>query len=127
MSETLKNKISSQHENQNSPSIYLITPEEFEKLPNGTKLIDIFGKEFIKGKHEIDTKETRCGYLPIGFLRNTKPQNIQLDLDKNRKFTIYQQKNPSKKAYLPSNTNKPTKKIIKLIRDLLHKITKITL
>lgn len=46
--------------------IYLITPEEYKKLPDGTKLIDIFGETFIKGIDIID-QDTRFGYIAFGL------------------------------------------------------------
>ncbi len=49
-----------------SHDIYLITPEEFELLPNGTALVDQYLKEYVKGKDYIDTDE-RCGLMAFGF------------------------------------------------------------
>jgi hypothetical protein len=43
----------------------LLTPKEFEELPDGTKVYDIFGFPAVKGKDVIDT-DTRGGFLAYG-------------------------------------------------------------
>jgi hypothetical protein len=45
--------------------IYLLTPERFHALVDGTKLICIDGEEVIKGKDYIDM-DTRFGHLAFG-------------------------------------------------------------
>jgi hypothetical protein len=47
--------------------IYLVTPEEFAKLPKGTPLLSINGREVVKGIHYVDG-DTRGGYLAYGVL-----------------------------------------------------------
>ena len=46
-------------------TLWLITPEEFAKLPDGFELTNIFGKKAIKGKDYIDD-DTRFGHLAYG-------------------------------------------------------------
>ena len=46
--------------------IYLVTLEEYNNLPNGTKLICIDGKKVTKGKNFIDN-DTRFGFIAYGF------------------------------------------------------------
>lgn len=48
-------------------TLMLLTLEEFEKLPNGTILIDIFGMPCIKDA-KTDT-DTRFGFTAYGFLK----------------------------------------------------------
>jgi hypothetical protein len=43
----------------------LLTPKEFEELPEGTKVYDIFGFPAVKGRDYID-QDTRGGYLAFG-------------------------------------------------------------
>ena len=50
-------------------TIQLITPEEFAKLPDGTKVVSIHGEEKIKGTDEVD-QDIRFGYLAWGFPKN---------------------------------------------------------
>ena len=45
--------------------IHLLTPNEYDALPMGTPLIDIFGREYIKHQKEIDP-DTRGGHLAFG-------------------------------------------------------------
>lgn len=45
--------------------LVLITPEEFAELPDGTELVCINGKTYIKGKDIIDS-DTRGGHLAYG-------------------------------------------------------------
>lgn len=45
--------------------ISLLTPEEYERLPDGVVLINIFGEEHIKGRDYIDM-DTRGGRLAYG-------------------------------------------------------------
>jgi hypothetical protein len=46
--------------------LYLFTPEEFEKLPNGFQLSGISGVgTYVKGVDSID-QDTRFGYLAFG-------------------------------------------------------------
>lgn len=45
--------------------IWLLTEEEFRALPNGTKLISIFGEVVTKGIDTIDM-DTRYGYIAFG-------------------------------------------------------------
>jgi hypothetical protein len=46
-------------------TLWLVTPDEFERLPNGFELTDIFGEKATKGVDEIDT-DTRFGHLAYG-------------------------------------------------------------
>jgi hypothetical protein len=50
----------------NGKRINLVTPAEFEKLPDGTKLISIDNKTFVKGADYIDN-DTRFGHLAFGL------------------------------------------------------------
>ena len=50
-------------------TINLLTEKEFEELPNGALVVDIFGCEAIKGKDYIDN-DTRGGYLAFGILQD---------------------------------------------------------
>lgn len=45
--------------------LFLVTPEEFEKLPDGFELTCIFGNKYIKGKDNIDF-DTRFGHMAFG-------------------------------------------------------------
>ena len=45
----------------------LLTPEELERLPDGTALVDVMGLEVVKGRDKIDG-DTRYGYLAYGVL-----------------------------------------------------------
>ena len=45
--------------------LWLVTPEEFEKLPDGFELTDIFGEKAIKGADKIDG-DTRFGHIAYG-------------------------------------------------------------
>ena len=58
--------------------VWLITPEQFVQLPDGTELTSIRGEKKIKGKDDID-QDIRFGYLAFGFLEKDKPAGIQFD------------------------------------------------
>lgn len=45
--------------------IWLITQEQFDKLPDGTALVAIDGEEVVKGSDKIDM-DTRFGHLAFG-------------------------------------------------------------
>lgn len=45
----------------------LVTPEEFEALPDGTVLYSIIGERVTKGVDDIDD-DTRAGYIAFGRL-----------------------------------------------------------
>lgn len=45
--------------------IYLITPQQYEKLPEGVELVCIDGKKKMKGKDYIDD-DTRGGFIAYG-------------------------------------------------------------
>ena len=47
--------------------LWLLTPLEFSKLPDGTKLTFIDGKKAIKGKNYID-QDTRFGQIAWGLI-----------------------------------------------------------
>ena len=46
--------------------IYLVTPEEFESILDGTELVSITGERVIKGKDRIDGS-VQAGYLAFGL------------------------------------------------------------
>lgn len=46
--------------------IYLLTPEQFADLPDGTEVISIMNEKKIKGKDYVDD-DTRGGYLAFGL------------------------------------------------------------
>lgn len=48
--------------------LWLITPEEFKKLPDGFVLISILGTIAVKGKDYVD-QDTRGGHLAYGASR----------------------------------------------------------
>jgi hypothetical protein len=48
----------------------LLTPEELQKVPDGSILVDIFGVPRIKDKN-IDT-DTRNGFTAYGFLKENE-------------------------------------------------------
>jgi Uma2 family endonuclease len=52
---------------KDEPPLYLLTPEEFEQLPDGIELICISGETVIKGKDHIDD-DTRAGRLAYGIV-----------------------------------------------------------
>ena len=61
--------------------INLITPQQFDSLPNGTVLRNIFGERKIKGSDYIEN-ETRAGFLSVGFTAgDLLPANLQLDTE----------------------------------------------
>ncbi len=47
--------------------ISLLSVEEFTRLPDGTRVVSIFGEEKIKGRDYIDN-DTRGGRLAYGLL-----------------------------------------------------------
>lgn len=47
--------------------ISLLSPEELARLPDGTRVVSIFGQEKIKGRDPIDN-DTRGGRLAFGLL-----------------------------------------------------------
>ncbi len=57
--------------------VWLITRDQFQQLPDGTKLTDIFGATAIKGRDEID-QGVRHGHIAYGFLKGAKPKGIKL-------------------------------------------------
>lgn len=61
-------------------NIRLISPEEFEKLPDGTELYSIVGKKVIKGVDEI-SQDTRNGSLSCGLKydpESLKPKELKI-------------------------------------------------
>ena len=58
--------------------IYLITPEQFKTLPEGTKLVDISGDEVTVGDEDLKRETTKSGYLPFGFVEETKPADLSV-------------------------------------------------
>jgi hypothetical protein len=46
-------------------TLWLVTPEEFERLPDGFVLTSIDGETAIKGKDEIDD-DVRFGHIAYG-------------------------------------------------------------
>lgn len=46
--------------------LWLFTPEEYVRLPDGIELTSISGGKRIKGKHHIDM-ETRFGHIAFGL------------------------------------------------------------
>jgi len=46
--------------------LFLLTPNEFDQLPNGIELKCIDGKTYTKGKDYID-QDTRYGHLAFGI------------------------------------------------------------
>lgn len=55
--------------------IHLVTPEELEELPDGTELIDIFGRSVIKGHETTIDGDTRFGHLAYGLRDGVMPTN----------------------------------------------------
>lgn len=51
-------------------TLWLFTPEEFDKLPIGTELTSINGDVAIKGVDYIDT-DIRFGYIAYGVINPT--------------------------------------------------------
>jgi hypothetical protein len=47
--------------------LWLLTPDEFDFIPDGTKLVCINGKTAVKGRDRID-QDTRGGFLAWGLL-----------------------------------------------------------
>lgn len=58
--------------------IYLITPEQFKSLPEGTKLVDTSGDEVTVGDEDLKRETTKAGYLPFGFVEKTKPADLSV-------------------------------------------------
>ena len=50
--------------------LWLFTPEEFNQLPDGIRLICINGSEVVKGQNYIDM-DTRFGYMSYGVINPT--------------------------------------------------------
>jgi len=69
-----------EHEQTEKPKekVWLITPEQFQQLPDGTELTNIFGGKKVKGQEEVD-QNTKFGYLAFGFPEHAKPAGIQFD------------------------------------------------
>jgi hypothetical protein len=61
-------------EEKGEETLWLFTPAEFDKLPNGIELESISGSRSVKGKDYIDD-DTRGGHLAFG-VRN--PFNHEL-------------------------------------------------
>ncbi len=59
------------------PQLWLLTPEEFDCLPNGTKLQCIDQTEVIKGIDYID-QDTRMGVIAYGLLGSKSSIETQL-------------------------------------------------
>lgn len=49
-------------------TLWLVTPAEFAKLPDGFELTAIDGEKVVKGRDKIDG-DTRCGHLAYGSSR----------------------------------------------------------
>ncbi|MFC1617676.1 hypothetical protein ACFL2B_00170 [Patescibacteria group bacterium] len=60
--------------------VWLITPEQLEKLPDGVRLTGVDGSKKIKGEDEIN-QDTKFGYLGFGLAEEDKPENIELNDD----------------------------------------------
>jgi hypothetical protein len=58
--------------------IYLITPEQFKSLPEGTKLVDTSGDVVTVGDEDLKRETTKAGYLPFGFVEETKPVDLSV-------------------------------------------------
>ena len=56
-------------------TLWLLTPEEFKALPDGTKLVAIDGEEVIKGKDFIDD-DTRFGHIAYGHFHGKNPKDL---------------------------------------------------
>jgi hypothetical protein len=52
--------------NQTGEFIILFTPDQFNNLPDGIELTNIFGSKYIKGTDYIDL-DTRFGFLAYGI------------------------------------------------------------
>ena len=57
--------------------LWLITPEEFELLPDGLELECISGHKMIKGKDYFDD-DTRFGCLAYGIRESFKQANTEM-------------------------------------------------
>lgn len=53
--------------NEDGQQLWLLTPDEFSNLSDGTELICIDGKKVIKGKNHIDM-DTRFGVIAFGLV-----------------------------------------------------------
>jgi hypothetical protein len=62
--------------------IYLLTPEQFKGLPEGTTLVDILGDEVTVGDEGLKNEKTKSGYLPFGFAEGAQPNELDLKLHK---------------------------------------------
>lgn len=51
----------------NIPNLYLLTPRQFELVPDGMELVSINGNRAVKGRDYIDD-DTRANYLAYGFI-----------------------------------------------------------
>ena len=73
-------EMSPQHESSEKPKekVWLITPEQFQQLPDGTELTSISGEKKVKGQDKVD-QDTRFGYLAFGFPEHAKPAGIQFN------------------------------------------------
>lgn len=52
--------------------LWLLTPDEFELVPDGTVLVCISGETRVKGTAEFD-RDTRAGYMAWGVLDSQLP------------------------------------------------------
>lgn len=57
-------------------TLWLLTPKEFEALPDGTELICIDGEVSIKGKDKIDL-DTRLGHIAWGISHGATPESLK--------------------------------------------------
>lgn len=57
-------------------TLWLVTPEEFARLPQGFELTAIDGERVVIGRDFIDT-DTRCGVLAYGAARETIEAALQ--------------------------------------------------
>lgn len=85
--------------------LWLITPEQFEQLPDETELTDIFGRKKRKGVDEISQDE-RVGYLAYGFLEEERPGNI--DFNEKAVFEIRDELKPRDDSLIDNNETSNT-------------------
>lgn len=57
--------------------LWLFTPEEYNRLPDGTVLTSIMGETVTKGTDYIDM-DTRFGYIAYGIKDPTTPEESEL-------------------------------------------------
>ena len=57
--------------------LWLFTPEEYNRLPNGTVLTSIMGETVTKGTDYIDM-DTRFGHIAYGIKDPTTPEESEL-------------------------------------------------